>query len=761
MKQSRRFPLSPVAATIFAAAIVTTLLAIFASARVAEDRRSETARAQARLNETALRAEDVLSGMTQLLRVQIAVIAPSRRRSDVIDGVRRLKTTASRRLVFGIALAYAPYRFDSRTRDFGVYSRASDRSTDLVMVVDGFDSLDYEAADWFERARRAGDRRTFILPYQGRDDKTYVAAVQPFFSGHRFDGVALVDVKLATFRDLLAQSLEPADRIEIVDATGRVLWRTGAAPAAGEVSSEATLRAVPWSVRLTTAMPVVRQGAIVWWGVTCVVALLVWIGAGLAVRKLLLRRAARAEAAAHLGSVALQREIASRVAAEDRLRIAADQDSLTGLPNRRHVVNALTARVEGAKHAPGRSFAVFFIDLDRFAVINDSLGHSVGDVVLTMIAQRIAEALPDGALLARFGGDEFVVVSDVDRGRKSPAHVAARLVDAIREPLPLRDREINLTGSVGVVTGLGSYGDAEAMLRDADIAMYAAKDSGRGRYVLFDKRLREKAVTRLSLESRIRRGIRRREFVPHYQPVIELATGRVRSVEALARWESADGSGVSTSDFILAAEQSGLVAAIDADILRQTCRDATRMERIAPGIQFAVNMSATLFQQDGMLANLQSIIERSAVDPSRLKFELTETAIMERADEAVALLTRLRALGSDVVIDDFGMGYSSLSYVQRLPVSGLKIDRSFIAPIAPGNRSASIVRAIVALAQALGLHVTAEGVETEEQLETLREMNVDFVQGWYFSKALRYRDLEAFVTARNGQRYAVSAGTMG
>ncbi|HTA40297.1 MAG TPA: EAL domain-containing protein, partial [Candidatus Acidoferrales bacterium] len=203
--------------------------------------------------------------------------------------------------------------------------------------------------------------------------------------------------------------------------------------------------------------------------------------------------------------------------------------------------------------------------------------------------------------------------------------------------------------------------------------------------------------------------------------------------------------------------QSGLVAAIDADILRQTCRDARRMERIDPRIQFAVNVSATLFQQDGMLANLQSIIERSAVHPSRLKFELTETAIMERADEAVALLTRLRALGSDVIIDDFGMGYSSLSYVQRLPVSGLKIDRSFIAPIAPGNRSASIVRAIVALAQALGLHVTAEGVETEEQLETLREMNVDFVQGWYFSKALRYDGLEAFVAERNGRREIAQA----
>ncbi|HTA37530.1 MAG TPA: diguanylate cyclase, partial [Candidatus Acidoferrales bacterium] len=491
MSLPRRFPLSPVAATIFAAAAITALLAIFANARVTEVRRGETARAQARLSEAALRAEDVLSGMTQLLRVQIAVIAPSRRRSDVIDGVRRLKATANRRLVYGIALAYAPYRFDASTRDFGVYSRATDASTDLVMLVDGFDSVDYEAADWFERGRSSHGGRAFVLPYQGRDDEVYVAAVQPFYSGRRFDGVALVNVKLATFRDLLVQSLAPTDRIEIVDAKGRALWRTGAAPAAGEASAEAPLRAVPWSVRLTSAMPGVRRAAAISWSVACVIALFVWFSAAFVVRYQLFRRAARAEADARLGSVALQREIASRVAAEDRLRIAADQDSLTGLPNRRHAVNVIAARIDAAKHGPGRSFAVFFIDLDRFALINDSLGHSVGDVVLTMIAQRIAEALPDDALLARFGGDEFVVVSNVDRGRKSPANVAARLVEAIREPLPLRDREINLTGSIGVVTGLGTYDDAEAMLRDADIAMYAAKDSGRARHVLFDKRLRE------------------------------------------------------------------------------------------------------------------------------------------------------------------------------------------------------------------------------------------------------------------------------
>jgi len=309
----------------------------------------------------------------------------------------------------------------------------------------------------------------------------------------------------------------------------------------------------------------------------------------------------------------------------------------------------------------------------------------------------------------------------------------------------IEEREIYISASIGIVTSTPRYGSAVEMLRDADTAMYAAKNAGRARFAVFDERMREQAIARHSLETALRRAVENRRVFAMYQPIVHLRTGRVASMEALARWTDDNGTAVSPAVFIPLAEQSGTIDAIDSLILNQACRDAVGLQSRCPGLIVSVNVSATRLHRGDLLSKTKAALDDSGLDPKLLKIELTETAIMARADDGLTVLEQLRAGGVQSVIDDFGTGHSSLSYAQRLPVAGLKIDRSFIEPMIADRQSLAIVRAIVALAKTLGLYVVAEGVETAEQAEKLRAMGVDFGQGFYFSAALDVANMASFI----------------
>jgi diguanylate cyclase (GGDEF)-like protein len=428
-------------------------------------------------------------------------------------------------------------------------------------------------------------------------------------------------------------------------------------------------------------------------------------------------------------------------------------DPLTGLPNRAATIAHVDRMIAVHRSSTNRSFALMFVDLDRFAIVNDSLGHAVGDSVLVMVAQRICEHLPADAFFGRLGGDEFVVCAEGDEVRF--AELALAIVNNVNRPIAVDGHDIVLSGSIGIVESAPSYAKADAMLRDADIAMYAAKSSGRAQFAVFNEAMHRKALHRLALEEKLRRAIRNRDFRAHYQPIVEVATGKTISVESLARWEGPDGVGVSTEEFIVAAEQTGLIATIDGIMFARACADAATLQKIAPEITFDINVSATMLARGELVEQFESMLAHFGLSASQFKLELTETAFMEHPQSGLRLLERARALGAEVLIDDFGMGYSSLSYVQRLPISGLKIDRSFVEPMTHERRSVEIVRAIVALARALGVHVTAEGVETAEQLEILRELGVQYAQGFYFSKALCFDDLVAYLQAQRAQAIAI------
>lgn len=748
-----RLPLYSLAATLCMAVVATILVVLYGSARVAEVRREGLARAETRLNQSALRAEELLSVMVQLSRVEIELVAPLRDRHAVEQSVRRLLDATDRKFIYGVGIAYAPQQFPAGKREFGVYATTTPAGASLE-ILDGSDQNLYENRAWFIWAHRAAGQSVFLAPYSSRGI-VYIGMVQAFYRDGRFAGVVVIDAERQRLQSLLRQSMRTGDRMEAVGPGGRLLWDVGTARVLNGEVLEAPLGIAPWSLRLIAPTPEVTQARKQIAFYETLVIATVWVVALLICAVLIRTHTYRLRSQGlEEHSAALQLEILSRVAAEEQLRVVAYRDHLTGLPNRPHIVNRVNEMLSEAEANPQTQFALFLIDLDRFAVVNDSLGHVTGDAILSMVAQRLGERLPPGSGFGRLGGDEFIVCCWIEDGISAAGEIANHLLNEINRSLFVGEREIMLTGSIGVVLSDRNYQAGESMLRDADIAMYAAKHEGPSRFAMFDQRMRDKAVARLSLESRLRKAIRCGEFVPHYQPIIDVATGEVHSVEALARWVATDAD-VDTGEVILVAEQSGLISGIDRSMLEQVCTDVGRLEHLFPKMQVAVNISATYLAQDDFVTKMVALLKKTSTAASRLKLEVTETAIMNQPEAALRTLQRLRALGSQIVIDDFGTGHSSLSYAQRLPIAGLKIDRSFVTPIANSMQSAAIVRAIVALARTLGLHVTAEGVETREQFELLREMGVDYVQGWYFSKALPFGALVDYITVHN------AAGNLG
>jgi len=446
------------------------------------------------------------------------------------------------------------------------------------------------------------------------------------------------------------------------------------------------------------------------------------------------------------GMASIGADVTERRRAEKRLLHDALHDSLTGLPNRALFMDRLRTAMARLKRRPTHLFAVLFLDVDRFKVVNDSLGHVAGDQFLVQIGRVLLSALRAEHTVARLGGDEFAILLDDLDDRDDARRVVARLFHALETPLKVSGQEIFATLSIGIAYGEPQYEQAEDMLRDADTAMYQAKETGKARFQIFDESMHQRAVGLLKLEHSLRRATDRNEFVLHYQPIVSLAEGDTRGFEALVRWNHPERGIVGPYEFIHLAEETGLIFRIGGWTLREACLWLGRRENALPAhLTVNVNLSGRQFSQGDLIEEVERVLSETGLAPHRLKLEITESVIMENPEMAVDLLKRLKALGTHLCIDDFGTGYSSLSYLLRFPADTLKIDRSFVIGLTKGARERDIVGAIISLAKSLDMDVVAEGVETIEQRDILRHLGCRYGQGYLFSRPLDQDRARAFV----------------
>ena len=445
-------------------------------------------------------------------------------------------------------------------------------------------------------------------------------------------------------------------------------------------------------------------------------------------------------------------------------------DPLTGLPNRVLFMERLNRVLARSKTPGSPPFAVLFIDVDRFKVINDSLGHGAGDELLTGLARRLETGLRatdtvsrfEGEhTLARLGGDEFTIILDGIGDPERALAVGNRLRAAVAQPFPLLDRDVVTSISVGIVMSADRYARAEDMVRDADTAMYRAKELGKARCEIFDTSMLEAAQERLRLESELRVALDHQELEVFYQPIVSLAEARLCGFEALLRWHHPRRGLVSPAEFIPTAEDTGLIVPIGNWVLAEACRQLRAWEQEFPGsagLTVSVNLSARQCMQPGLVDDVRRILETAGVAPPRVKLEITEGVVLENSDAVARVLHDLRALGVQLGLDDFGMGYSALSYLQRFPFQTIKIDRAFVSGMQEGGNT-EIIRAIVSLAAGLSMNVTAEGVETLEQMNRLKELACEFGQGFYFHRPLPHDEARAILADGTwGAALAVAAG---
>ena len=425
--------------------------------------------------------------------------------------------------------------------------------------------------------------------------------------------------------------------------------------------------------------------------------------------------------------------------AEDQLRHQAFHDPLTGLANRA----LFTDRVQHALVLRAGA-AVVFLDLDDFKSVNDSLGHLAGDALLQAVARRLSDALTPGDTIARLGGDEFAILVEREGDDAGAEEVAERVIGAFHAPFDLEGREVFITASVGI--GVGS--DAEELLRSADVAMYRAKSSGRAQYVVYARRMDDDVIGRLELVSDLRRARVDDEFVLHYQPTVELESGRVVGVEALVRWQHPTRGLLQPSDFIGLAEETGQIVEIGRWVLEEACRQtASWRARLAPDLTVSVNVSARQIQRPNLADDVRAALTTSGLAADALTVEITESALVRRREEMTATVEEVAALGVRLALDDFGTGYSSLSLLRDLPVQTVKIDRSFVQTIDAGPAQRAFVQAIVDLAEALGLTVVAEGIERPDQVAALLRVGCVYGQGFHFARPLASDALEALLVA--------------
>lgn len=441
-----------------------------------------------------------------------------------------------------------------------------------------------------------------------------------------------------------------------------------------------------------------------------------------------------------------QTDITDRRRAQDQLLHDAFYDPLTGLPNRSLLVNRLEHALRRTKRSKSYIFAILFMDLDRFKNINDSLGHICGDRLLMEVGRRLVSCVREEDTVARIGGDEFVILLDNIPSVKAASAAAERIERTLSMPVNLDGHDVFSPASIGIAVGSSAYERAEDVLRDADIAVYRAKALGRARHVLFDPAMYQRAVAVLEMENDLRRAIERDEFFLHYQPIVDLESGSVVSLETLVRWQHPERGFISPSDFIPLAEETGLIIQVGEWVLRAVCAQLKAWQKDnRTGIRVAVNISGRQLKLPDFPAFVRSLLQYHGLSPDLLEFEITETVLMDNLDHANTILDELTGLGIHLSLDDFGTGYSSLSYLQQFPVHRLKIDRSFIVKIGQNSENTQIVQAILNMAKGLGLDVVAEGVETAQAAARLRAMGCAFAQGFYFARPGTANDIAALL----------------
>jgi len=438
----------------------------------------------------------------------------------------------------------------------------------------------------------------------------------------------------------------------------------------------------------------------------------------------------------HVCYILTIRDVTIRRRTEETIRNLAYHDPMTGLPNRRLFNDRLNQAIERARRNR-RQLAVMILDLDRFKLINDSLGLVRGDQVLRAVGERLVAVVRRSDTIARLGGDDFLLLLPGVDGAESSAKVAQKILDTFLPPLQLEDQELHLGATLGITLYPHDGDDAETLIRNADTALYRAKEHSRGSYQFYTTDMNATAFERLVLETQLRKAIERGELVVYYQPQVRLDTGAVVAVEALVRWFHADLGLVSPAEFIPLAEETGLILDLGRWVLRTACAQVRSwQEQGFADLRLAVNLSGRQFEQDDLVRSIAQVIEEATFDPSDLDLELTESSIMRSPEQAVPKLQALDRLGIRLSIDDFGTGYSSLGHLKRFPIRTLKIDQSFIQDITTDPNDAAIAQAIIALADSLQLKVIAEGVETRDQLDLLRRYHCDEMQGYLFARPL-------------------------
>jgi diguanylate cyclase (GGDEF)-like protein len=438
-------------------------------------------------------------------------------------------------------------------------------------------------------------------------------------------------------------------------------------------------------------------------------------------------------------------DITERKRAEEQVKHLAFHDPLTSLPNRLLFNDRLTLAVAQA-HRHNQKMAVLFLDLDRFKVINDSLGHSVGDELLRQVAERIQEHVREGDTVARLGGDEFTLLVPGINVEEDAAKIARKICDAIHAPFWIDGRELFVTTSLGVSVYPSDGHDAETLVRNADSAMYRAKEQGRDNYQLYTPAMNAKAIERLSLESRLRQAVANDELELHFQPFIDLKTAEVLGAEALLRWRHPELGLIPPGEFIPIAELSGLIVPIGEWVLRTACAEARKWHQQGfQGLTVSVNLSSRQFQQTDLVSQVTQALEETGLEADKLDLEITESNAMQNAEHSINTLWGLKKQGVRISMDDFGTGYSSLNYLKRFPIDRIKLDQSFVRDLPGDKDDAAIAMAVIAMGRSLELVVIAEGVETEEQLAFLKGHECDQLQGFLLSRPLPSDAFETFL----------------